>query len=262
MLERMKTSAKSLRAARHAFTKKNGVRKPIQYGFGITLNSMAYKTMLNWREDIAEDLTVRNKTIVKSMTGYTRAKFNLPINSQKAYVRTKTKRRFTGWIEQPTAGVDKRKRKWTDEARIGKSNKRQVRGKYRFKPGKSIPEISRAGGGISMPEGKEGPYGGQGGAFPFFMNQLKAAGYYDQPFMSTGMDEVKDGVYVLTRSGTLKFIAARNEDRIVDRKADMFTRGAKKAFTRPHVQREFNWQMRAQMARFNPPRGVKKGRIL
>lgn len=114
--------------------------KALQWTTAVTLTRLAQLSREEIPGVIADKMTLRSPGLVKSQTRWKMARGSAPINRQVAYVYTiATKDNFTGWIEQPTRGIDRRLRKWTRMARTGGVKK--VKGKYRFKKGREIPKL-------------------------------------------------------------------------------------------------------------------------
>ena len=118
--------------------------KAFRYATANTLNKLAYEGRLKIGQVVKLDMTERSKGFVRASTRYIKTR-PVAIDSQRAYFGTVDIPRATAWIEQPKAGIDKRKRQWLRKAR-GKGGRGTVQGKYRFMSGRQVLNLSELGG--------------------------------------------------------------------------------------------------------------------
>ncbi|MGD9212281.1 MAG: hypothetical protein PVI90_15980 [Desulfobacteraceae bacterium] len=116
--------------------------KAQRYAMADSINRLVYLGYREIETVVAVDLTRRNKGFVSRSRGYKKTRGTIPVDSMIGRYRTLSLPRSTGWVEQDTGGIDRRKRKWKRSAR-GKGGYGTVKPKYRLKKGAHIVDMKR-----------------------------------------------------------------------------------------------------------------------
>lgn len=219
----------------------------IQWANAKMLNVTAYKTYMETQRRMHRIFTIRNRTIVKAMTNYKTADARKKIDRQSSHVRTKTKNRFTGWVEQEYGMMkDPRKRIYSSGARKGGSNKGVVEPTLRSK--KTVLQLK-------ISSWKQMESIGTVGALHYLMFLMRKGEFHGDLIRMDEDDhpKVKKGIYKYSpKSNKLLYVAQNVEHPHVVRKKPPVMDAYRSIISKTDTQMWFDKELKKQIARRAP----------